>query len=147
MVLVLLTALPACRTRDRAQRSAEALERAEVRARFALIRSHEEAIRGEIGRYYASTEHGEEGFAAPDTEARWKHLGIEDRPWDQRCRYVVVVGQRGSLAGAGPRGRALLGGSPPTRDWYYLRARCDAGARGARVDEATSESPEPRRLP
>jgi hypothetical protein len=126
----------------------------EARASIAKLRTAEEAYRAEHGAYLATTTRGEDDFyPAPGPEPRRRLFQPrKDRrpPWallspampHKRllCGYVVVAGPAGSLAEAGPRGRALFDHRPPSGPWYYIRARCIQGAGKVLTFESTSAS-------
>lgn len=113
----------------------------EAHTTLGKLRAAEAAYRADHGVYLATTSHGEKDFypaPGPEPQRRKFQPHKDGRPgWTRLaaamprglmyCGYVVVAGPAGSLAKAGPRGRALLGNRPPATPWYYILTECIQG--------------------
>jgi len=126
----------------------------EARTTIAKLRLAEEAYRSKHGVYLATTSRDENDLypaRGPEPHRRFFQPMLDDRVgWtvltgampEKRlfCGYVIVTGPAGSLAKAGPRGKALFGNRPPSKPWYYIRARCIQRRDKILIFESTSES-------
>ncbi len=113
----------------------------EARTTIAKLHKAQEAYRAKHGVYLATTLKGEGDFyPAPDPEPRrrrflprtdgrtaWAQLRSAMPKVRMYCGYVIVAGPAGSLAKAGPRGKALFDNRPPKAPWFYVRAECIQG--------------------
>ena len=109
----------------------------EVYAMIAAMKQAEEAYKAETGQY-VSTGSSENDFYPrlatsgepkkklfqPST-AGWRALNVSPPAKYLYCGYVAIAGPAGSLANAGPAGKALFGNQVPQTAWYYIRATCD----------------------
>jgi prepilin-type N-terminal cleavage/methylation domain-containing protein len=57
--------------------------------------------------------------------ARWSALKVRLPSSGLYCQYEVVAGLAGSDTNMAAIGDDLFGGAAPTRNWFYLMARCD----------------------
>ena len=126
----------------------------EARATIPKLRARQETYRAKHGTYLSTTSKGEDDFypaPGPEPQRRPFQPSIDERPaWAKLspampkkvmwCGYVIVAGPAGSLAKAGPRGKALFANRPPPDPWYYIRARCIQGAGKVLLFESTSTS-------
>ncbi len=126
----------------------------EARATIAKLHLAEAADRSQHGVYLATTSRGEDDLypaRGPEPRRRRFQPLVDELPaWTVLmpamplkrlfCGYVIVTGPAGSLANAGPRGKVLFANGPPSKPWYYIRARCIQNRDKILIFESTSES-------
>ena len=119
---------------------------AEVPQVFGELKTREETYHAEFGRYLPACpnpagtpfEDCAEGdywpaplpgygkiMDASAMPARWSALKVRLPSTGLYCQYEVVAGLSGSDTNMAAVGIDLFGGAAPTRNWFYLMARCD----------------------
>jgi type II secretory pathway pseudopilin PulG len=65
-----------------------------------------------------------QAMPASSLPARWQTLRPKIESASLYCQYEVVAGLAGDAEGMGPRGLEMFP-TAPTRNWFYLLARCN----------------------
>jgi type IV pilus assembly protein PilE len=105
---------------------------AEIAAFFAELRVREEQYQVENGKFLSTG--ASESATFPTTPsasaqplgalpATWQSLKIRTPESTARCAYVVIAGTKSDAAGA--IASATFSYTPPTKNWFYVLARCD----------------------
>lgn len=104
----------------------------EVSAFFAELRVREEQYQVENGKFLSTGSSETNMFpATPSASAQalgtlpatWQTLKVRTPEASARCSYVVVAGTKTDSAGA--IASTTFAYTPPTKNWFYVLARCD----------------------